>query len=564
MQDSSTAGTVATMYGRCCTTDVETRCSSVNLPWRPSTYYKVAGVNTTLAPYTKNLCGRQYPVMTSYPPMTSCSSVSGGPIINCPVPSYPVMHSCPAITPRPPINCPVVNPCSVIDPCPSMDPCSPATSNRIALFSRYTQGEWVEANHNNYKQSDCSRHNAEKLREDTSRLIQDKAQLTRKIQNDTSNNIGERVEDISFWKSELDHELDQMIMEIHALGQIKKRVEKALEETDAHLQMVQECLYHREKRMGIDLVHDEVETQLLEEMRIVKCIQERLKRAIERSTAQLASDRAAQHELERDLCDKCAAYWIDDKLQQLRNTSDGINYYCGVEQVNATISTPGSWLKYTEDNILRSQCERAASSRLRDELEKLLAATSEELWKQFNNVNLAFTHRTFEIGDAKKKLQMHLAKVLQEIFQTECTIEELKMAIRQKEAPMKVAQTRLEERIKRPNMELCCDQPQHRLVCEVYTIDATIQTLKQRLQESQNALQLLVQTKSVLEYDIAVKANSLFIDQEKCMGMRRTLPNTPRLIGCTQLNMNHYCARPPPEKKPCNCGCKNKKKVNTN
>lgn len=100
-----------------------------------------------------------------------------------------------------------------------------------------------------------------------------------------------------------------------------------------------------------------------------------------------------------------------------------------------------------------------------------------------------------------------------------------------------------------------------RLVCEVYTIDATIQTLKQRLQESQNALQLLVQTKSVLEYDIAVKANSLFIDQEKCMGMRRTLPNTPRLIGCTQLNAGHYCARPPPEKKPCNCGCKGKKKV---
>ncbi|XP_072335917.1 tektin-3-like [Scyliorhinus torazame] len=403
------------MYGRCCTAGVETRCSSVNLPWRPSTYYKVAGVNTTLGPYTRNLCGRQYPVMTSYPPMTSCPSVSGGPIINCPVPSYPVMHSCPAITPRPPINCPVVNPCSVIDPCPSMDPCAPGTSNRIALFSRYTPGEWVESNHNNYKQSNCSRHNAEKLREDTSRLIQDKAQLTRKVQNDTSNNIGERVQDISFWKSELDHELDQIIMETHALSQVKKRVEKALEETDAHLQMVQECLYHREKRIGIDLVHDEVETQLLE--------------------------------------------------------------------------------------------------------------------------------------------------VLQEIFQTECTIEELKMAIRQKEAPMKVAQSRLEERIKRPNMELVCDQPQHRLVCEVYTIDATIQTLKQRLQEAQNALQLLVQTKSVLEYDIGVKANSLFIDQEKCMGMRRTLPNTPRLIGCTQLNMGTYCAPQPSGMKPCNCGCKNKKKV---
>lgn len=105
----------------------------------------------------------------------------------------------------------------------------------------------MESNHNNYKQSDCSRHNAEKLREDTSRLIQDKAQLTRKIQNDTSANIGQRVEDISFWKSELDHELDQMIMEIHALGQVKRRVEKALEETDAHLQVSEMAILTVEK-----------------------------------------------------------------------------------------------------------------------------------------------------------------------------------------------------------------------------------------------------------------------------------------------------------------------------
>lgn len=30
-----------------------------------------------------------------------------------------------------------------------------------------------------------------------------------------------------------------------------------------YLQVARECLFHREKRMGIDLVHDEVETQLL-------------------------------------------------------------------------------------------------------------------------------------------------------------------------------------------------------------------------------------------------------------------------------------------------------------
>lgn len=53
-------------------------------------------------------------------------------------------------------------------------------------------------------------------------------------------------------------------------------------------------------------------------------------------------------------------------------------------------------------------------------------------------------------------------QTLQEIFQTEMMIESLKKAIREKEGPLKVAHTRLEERTRRPNVELCRDNPHHR------------------------------------------------------------------------------------------------------
>lgn len=72
-----------------------------------------------------------------------------------------------------------------------------------------------------------------------------------------------------------------------------------------------------------------------------------------------------------------------------------------------------------------------------------------------------------------------------------------------------------------------------RLVNEVFTIDDTLQTLKLRLREAQDTLQLLILNKSKLEHDLMVKANSLFIDKEKCMGMRKTFPSTPRLVGYT-------------------------------
>ena len=72
-----------------------------------------------------------------------------------------------------------------------------------------------------------------------------------------------------------------------------------------------------------------------------------------------------------------------------------------------------------------------------------------------------------------------------------------------------------------------------RLISEVREIEDTIHKLRERLQEAENTLQTLVKTKATLEHDLSVKANSLFLDQEKCMSMRKTFPSMPRLVGYT-------------------------------
>jgi hypothetical protein len=55
---------------------------------------------------------------------------------------------------------------------------------------------------------------------------------------------------------------------------------------------------------------------------------------------------------------------------------------------------------------------------------------------------------------------LKFSKTLDEIARQEANIVELKRAIRNKEAPMKVAQTRLNDRKQRPGIELCRD-PAH-------------------------------------------------------------------------------------------------------
>lgn len=157
---------------------------SLSLPWRPSTYYKVASNSPNLGPYSNRS-------------QRVCESTM-----------------------------------------------LPFVSSRTTLFTRYTPEDWYRSNLTNFVESKTSWHNSEKLRVDTSRLIQDKYQKTRKTQRDSTQNLGERVNDIGFWKSEIAHELDGMIGETNELTDVKKKMERSLMETEAPLQVNIRC-YNR-------------------------------------------------------------------------------------------------------------------------------------------------------------------------------------------------------------------------------------------------------------------------------------------------------------------------------
>lgn len=400
---------------------------------------------------------------------------------------------------------------------------------RNALYTRYTPNDWSASNSSNYMASDRVRGGSERVRLDTSRLVREVDDKTKRTQTDVGKKLGDRIGDIQFWKTEVHNETDSMITEIESLNRAKGVLEKALAETENPLHIAQECLFNREKRQGIDLVHDNVEKQLISEVDTIKRCQEEMRKLIQDTHNQLALDRAAQHELEKDTRDKENAFHLDNTCHDLRNTSRGINYHDGIERVDNTMSVPDSWAKFSNDNIQRSQSERAASRDNRNRIEQLLNKCATAMVNQWNTVNNAFSDRIKEYMDARNKLQTHLSRVLQEIFDMEKNIELAKKCIADKEAPMQVAQTRLATRTRRPNVESCRDPVQHRLVEEVGEINETVEQLQAKLRESENSLQHLLRTKASLEQDLSIKNNSLFIDREKCMGMRKTFPMSPRV-----------------------------------
>ena len=159
------------------------------------------------------------------------------------------------------------------------------TSSRNALYTRFSLNDWNAANVSNYMtsdkarsgwsmRSDKARSGSEKVRLDAARLCREANDKTTRTQNDVGRRLGDRIGDIEYWKTEILSETDQMITEIDALNRAKAALEKMLAdlETPLHiaqecletpLHIAQECLYNREKRQGIDLVHDDVERALL-------------------------------------------------------------------------------------------------------------------------------------------------------------------------------------------------------------------------------------------------------------------------------------------------------------
>lgn len=104
------------------------------------------------------------------------------------------------------------------------------------------------------------------MRNDVVRLMRETDEKTTQGQRDAGRRLGERITDVTFWRNELNTELQKLVSESAAFTELKRKCGKALLDLEAPLQIAQECLFHREGRAGVEKVHDAVERALLLEI----------------------------------------------------------------------------------------------------------------------------------------------------------------------------------------------------------------------------------------------------------------------------------------------------------
>ncbi|XP_026159548.1 tektin-4 isoform X1 [Mastacembelus armatus] len=452
---------------------------------------------------------------------------------------------------------------------PPVEPEVPQASSGSATAgyrsAKYTTTEWFSNYHTVLQQADTDGHRAGSIQRQSKTLYQNTEAATFKTQAQGTRLLGERLQEIHCWRSELQRHIEQLRADTESLLALKTRLEKALDATETPYAIATDNLNCRARRLGPDLVRDAVEEELLKEVDLIRSVQALLKRTTAQVVTQIKMNREAKQMLELDWSDKYQAYNLDDRCGRHSNMSPDTRHHPSSATLQDQVCNRSSWTQFTQDNLTKAMQEDLATSSLRSELpqshadkpefdtwvsklkfsvvplalfvcarllvEQVLHDTTEDLRVQCASVDQAFSQRCVELIEAKRQLEIKLTTILEQIGAQERNIVALHQAIDNKEAPLRVAQSRLYLRSLRPNMELCRDEPQLSLEGEVREIDATVTSLQQQLSEARGSLSHLEESRMALEKDINCKTHSLFIERDKCMTHRKRYPTVSTLSG---------------------------------
>ncbi|KAJ8000303.1 hypothetical protein DPEC_G00203440 [Dallia pectoralis] len=342
----------------------------------------------------------------------------------------------------------------------------------------------------------------------------------------SSRRLSDRIWDLSRWRDTLESCAQEVDKEMDALTLGKEQTERALAATVDPLEVTVECLTLREGRFGNELVNDPVEAQLQTEVKVIDRAQRVLQQNNDKAFEQLCLLQERRQQLTLDLQNKIEAQDIDLSCLSLNVTSADISLKPNPLRIPTGSTTPQQWAQFSQFNVSRAQEDMLASLQLREEMSVTRAQLQNELEAQRIATEFAIRKRTHQLKQAHNEMLWQLKSTQDEISNMESDIRSLEDDLEAKMAPLKLVHTRLENRTKRPGVDLCKDEVQHGLVEEAKQLEANILLLKQKLAQNQHSLQVLQQHHARLGEDLSHKQDALSLEQ-RSLDIRSRLTSAP-------------------------------------
>lgn len=400
-------------------------------------------------------------------------------------------------------------------------------ATHVKPATRYGTSDWFTSNYTISTNAERQRAASHDVRQEGRFLRNETDNKTKWDQHDNNTRLGDRIDIIRKWKDILDRTLAELDKEIANLNTSKEETERQLESMNLPTEVNVENLVTREARQNIDLVEDEVEDELHKEKEVIDGIKKQLQQKIDESFEHLCVLQEARQQVLADLQDKNVALGIDIDQYNLTEESSGISYKPDPLRVPKGSTTPQNWEDFSRYNKDRADAEMEASRRLREAIHHTLQQTANDLDAQHQKTDYALRKRIHEFKRAIDELKWQKQNTEEEIADIEEEIRRLNDAIAAKTNPLKLAQTRLENRTYRPNVELCRDNVQYGLVDEVKQIEASKAALEEKLKQAQHALDGLENNLHKINSDLQNKMNSLALDEQSLNARAKLQSNRP-------------------------------------
>ncbi|VDP39605.1 unnamed protein product [Schistosoma margrebowiei] len=227
--------------------------------------------------------------------------------------------------------------------------------------------------------------------------------------------------------------------------------------------------------------------------------------------------------MKKDSSDKLQAQHLDEYALSLKPTDELLSGFTNVPKIEPNSFTPEEWQTFSTASVENGDRQLQNSHELRSIIDGIIQQVASDIKRQIETTNRALNKRISETRSSKAKLEEHLSAIIKEISNIEDTLHELEKAIQDKDGALRLAETRLGIRKERPNVELCRDPANYRLIQEVGEIKRDIEQLRQRLHAAHASLKALCRRQLDLEEEIQIKAATLFIDEVQCMGIRESI-----------------------------------------
>lgn len=379
--------------------------------------------------------------------------------------------------------------------------------------TKFQPGDWFTNSFAISTDAERQRNASFQIRQEGRFLRNETDVKTKWDQYDNTTRLADRVDAIRHWKEMLEETLADLDREIEKLSPQKDEVENCLEAKNMPTDVANECLTIRDSRRGIDNVEDAPEHELKKEQDLIQKVKKRLQQKIDEAFEQICLLQEARQQIVADLQDKNIALGIDVDQYNLNEQSPNISFKPNPCRIPKESTTPQQWEDFSRYNIDRARAEMGASQRLREAMHSTIHQTENDLEAQKNAVDYALRNRIHEGEKALDELKWQKQNTENEIDTLERDIRGLEEAIRAKIPTAKLAETRLENRTRRPGVELCRDAPQYGLTDEVQQVEATKQALIEKMKQHRHALDALEKELYRINEDISQKERSLALDR---------------------------------------------------